>query len=159
RTALVARRHHHIQHQPQTAHPIGVERMARTAWLVRVVPHLCPLLLAEKRLDRRVDVQDARSIPERSGRLHGLESLLRDCSHAMNCLMSCSTRSANLPSERRIDRLTSMKSSAPSANSKRMSPTGSPDSQRMTRIGVVGKSIPGAVSAIQATAKAAATLF
>ena len=54
---LLTRAHPHIEHQPEVAHPVGVQRMAGTPWLVGVVAQGGPFLVAEQSLDGGINIQ------------------------------------------------------------------------------------------------------
>ena len=62
RGVLLAGAEYRIEHQAQVADPEGVQHVARTPRLVRVVAHLGAFLVTVQRLDRGVHVQHPRPI-------------------------------------------------------------------------------------------------
>jgi len=67
---LLARAHLHIEHQPQVAHPEGVQHVAGAHRLGRVVADLGTFLAPVQRLDARVDVQHPGPIQRFAHRMH-----------------------------------------------------------------------------------------
>jgi hypothetical protein len=60
-----SRPHLHVQAQPQPPDPVGVIGVAGASRFVRIVAHLCALLMAVDGLDRGVDIQYPRLIEQR----------------------------------------------------------------------------------------------